>query len=240
MRIDKNSTIPLYSQIKDFLKLRIINGEWEPGFKIPTEKELAKHFNVSTITVKRGILELVNEGLLYRQSGRGTFVSKREDKNIQQLVTLRNAEGEGKQYPHKQLKFEEMVAGKEISKALEIEEKDLVYAIHRLKLEDTNPVGIEYTYLPRELFADITPAMFQDDLIYNIFTNKFSMTLKKARIYISTILASDYEAGILEISKGDQLFVLERFTYADDLRILEYSKFIIRQDKANYFIEVNL
>ncbi|MFD1929241.1 GntR family transcriptional regulator [Sporosarcina siberiensis] len=240
MHIDKRSIIPLYSQIKKNLELKILTGEWVPGFKIPTEKDLAKHFDVSMITVKRGVLELVSKGLLYRQRGRGTFVSKKVDKNIQQLVTLRNLEDEGKYYPHKQLKFEKIIAGEVISKALEIEPNDLVYAIHRLKLEDSNPVGIEYTYLPQELFTDITPAMFQDDLIYNTFTNKYGVTLRKARIYISTILASEYEADILEVSKADQLFVLERFTYSEDKRIVEYSKFIIRQDKANYFIEVTL
>jgi GntR family transcriptional regulator len=82
--------------------------------------------------------------------------------------------------------------------------------------------------------------MIEDDLFYNVFTNKYGLKLEKAKIFFSTIIADEYEAALLNIPKGEQLFVLERFTHTEDQQIIEYSRFIIRQEKSRYYIEVKL
>ncbi|QQZ10084.1 GntR family transcriptional regulator [Heyndrickxia vini] len=240
MKVNKNLPTPLYHQVKDYLEEKIILGEWDPGYQLPTEKELSAHFQVSTITVKRAIHDLVNKGILYRQRGKGTFVSRKEDKDIYQLVSLRNEAEEDKHHPHKSLSFQEEEAGVKIGKMLGINAKDKVYKIHRLKIEEETPVGIEYTYIPYSLFPGLTETMIEDDLFYNVFTNKYGMNLGKAKIFFSTIIADEYEANLLKIPKGEQLFVLERFTYTEEQQIIEYSRFIIRQEKSRYFIEIRL
>jgi len=239
MKLNKDLPTPLYHQVKNYLEERI-TLDWEEGHQLPSEKELAQQFNVSNITVKRAIHDLVNRGLLYRQRGRGTFVSKKEDKDIFQLVTLRNELEDTRSHPHKILSFKKVKAGVNIGKALSIKPTDEVYKIHRLKIEEKNPVVIEYTYIPTSLFPGLTEQIIDDDLIYNMFTNKYGMSLDKAKIFFSTIIASEYEANLLQISEGEQLFVIERYTYNESREVLEYSKFIIRQDKARYFIEVKL
>ncbi|OJH20722.1 GntR family transcriptional regulator [Heyndrickxia sp. FSL K6-6286] len=240
MKVNKNLPTPLYHQVKDYLEEKIISGEWEPGFQLPTEKELSSQFQVSSITVKRAIHDLVNKGVLYRQRAKGTFVSKREDKDIYQLVSLRNEADESKHHPHKSLSFKEEEAGVKIGKMLDINAKEKVYKIHRLKIEEETPVGIEYTYIPSSLFPGLTETMIEDDLFYNVFTNKYGLKLEKAKIFFSTIIADEYEAALLNIPKGEQLFVLERFTHTEDQQIIEYSRFIIRQEKSRYYIEVKL
>ncbi|OJH20726.1 transcriptional regulator [Bacillus obstructivus] len=240
MKVNKNLPTPLYHQVKDYLEEKILLGEWDPGYQLPTEKELSAQFQVSTITVKRAIHDLVNKGILYRQRGKGTFVSRKEDKDIYQLVSLRNEAGEDKHHPHKSLSFKEEEAGVKIGKMLNIHAKAKVYKIHRLKLEEDTPVGIEYTYIPSSLFPGLTETMIEDNLFYNVFTNKYGMNLEKAKIFFSTIIADDYEAALLNISKGEQLFVLERFTHTEDQKIIEYSRFIIRQEKSRYYIEIRL
>jgi len=71
--IDRSKPVPLYHQVKDSLRERIEAHEWEPGMKIPTEKELAKEYDVSQITVKQALSRLAMEGLVERYQGRGTF-----------------------------------------------------------------------------------------------------------------------------------------------------------------------
>ncbi|WP_342540709.1 GntR family transcriptional regulator [Heyndrickxia sp. FSL K6-6286] len=240
MKVNKNLPTPLYHQVKDYLEEKILLGEWDPGYQLPTEKELSAQFQVSTITVKRAIHDLVNKGILFRQRGKGTFVSRKEDKDIYQLVSLRNEAGEDKHHPHKSLSFKEEEAGVKIGKMLNIDAKDKVYKIHRLKIEEDTPVGIEYTYIPSSLFPGLTEKMIEDNLFYNVFTNKYGMNLEKAKIFFSTIIADEYESALLNISKGEQLFVLERFTHTEDQKIIEYSRFIIRQEKSRYYIEIRL
>jgi ABC-type glycerol-3-phosphate transport system substrate-binding protein len=74
-KLDKGLAIPLYRQLKEILEERIREGEFRAGKRLPTEKELCQEFGVSRITVRQALSELINEGLLFRRQGSGTFVS---------------------------------------------------------------------------------------------------------------------------------------------------------------------
>ncbi|MCG7333721.1 GntR family transcriptional regulator [Sporosarcina sp. ACRSM] len=240
MRIDKNINIPYYQQVKNVIEEKLLSEEWPPGYQLPTEKELAAYFDVSTITVKRGILELVNEGLLYRERGRGTFVNKKEEKSINKMVTLISTDDNEEDYPHKTISFELKQAGVKIGKALQVDESELIYSINRVKLDNEVPVSIEYTYIPQKCTGNLEQSLLEEDLIYNVLTKKYGLKLKKAKIFISTILAGEKEADILNIPIGQQLFVLERYTFNVNDALVEYSYFVIKKDNFNYFIEVTL
>ncbi|GIN20932.1 MAG TPA: GntR family transcriptional regulator [Bacillus bacterium] len=240
MKINKELAIPLYQQVKDYLHKKIISGEWAAGYQLPAEKDLATQFGVSTITIKRAVLELVDEGLLYRQSGKGTFVMHIEEKDISKFVTLKNEEWEAQHHPHKTLYFNIVQADDELAALLRIEEGDLMYQIQRLKIQQDQPVALEYSYIPQELFPDLHQEDIDDNLLYNIFQRGYGVQLDKAKIYFSTVLADEYQAESLNVERGVQLFVFERFTFNNDNHIIEYSKFIIKQDQSKYFLEIKL
>ncbi|ASK62415.1 transcriptional regulator [Virgibacillus phasianinus] len=240
MEINKSLSIPLYQQVRGYLKEKIISGEWEVGYQLPTEKELASQFDVSSITIKRAVLELVNEGLLHRQSGKGTFVTQIEEKDISKFVSLKNESWEQHHHPHKLLSFKKDPAGRKVGKLLEIKPDEDVYKINRLKIQNDSPVVIEHSFIPSALFPDLQQSDIDNDLLYNIFIKKYGAQLKKARIYFSTILADEYEANLLEVPIGEQLFVFERYTVTKDNKAVEYSKFVLKQDQSKYFLEVQL
>ena len=73
--LDKNSIIPAYYQLYKMLEKKIRKREFRPGEHLPTEMELASQFDISRITVRRAIAELVAAGMVYTQQGRGTFVA---------------------------------------------------------------------------------------------------------------------------------------------------------------------
>jgi len=75
--IDKTSIVPKYYQLKELLKEKIIAGEWKPGEKIPAEKELVANYDCSMITVNKAVSKLVEEGYVFRERGRGTFVGSK-------------------------------------------------------------------------------------------------------------------------------------------------------------------
>ena len=66
---------PAYFKLQMMLQEEIENGRWAPGQAIPTERALAEAHQLSVGTVKKAILNLVNEGYLYRIQGKGTFVA---------------------------------------------------------------------------------------------------------------------------------------------------------------------
>jgi len=73
--IDKQASLPIYRQLKEIIKEKIGDGKFRPGDRIPTEYELCEQFGISRAPVRQALLELVNEGVLYRQQGSGTFVN---------------------------------------------------------------------------------------------------------------------------------------------------------------------
>ncbi len=75
-KIDKDSPIPYYHQLKELLRHRIQAGVWPPGSQLPTEAEICRMFGVSRTTVRQALSELLHEGLIRRERGRGTFVNK--------------------------------------------------------------------------------------------------------------------------------------------------------------------
>lgn len=75
-RVQRGADIRLYSQVTQTLRQRILDGYWKSGDKIPTEDQLCELCDVSRITVRRALLQLESDGLLYRVQGSGTYVAR--------------------------------------------------------------------------------------------------------------------------------------------------------------------
>lgn len=240
MELNKNTSLPLFYQVKENLKCKIVSGDWEVGQQIPTEKELAAQFKVSTITVKRAVHELVAEGMLYRRSGKGTFVIRQEEQSLSKLVTLKNEAWEDHHHPHSLIRFAIDQPNQEVRSKLSLNENEKVYLIHRLKTEHDDPLAIEFSFLPVSPFPELTIDMLENQLLYNLITEHYQIELGKAKVYFSSFAATQYEADLLQVPLGEQLLLLERCTAAKDGRIVEYSKFILRDTQSKYFLEIEL
>lgn len=238
MKLDKNLPIPLYHQLRSILETKVVTEEWPAGYQLPTEHELAESLEVSRITVKRAISDLVHAGLLYRQQGKGTFVAnQKKDEDIYRLVKISNGE---ESFPHKTISYSVEAAGASLAKKLGVKSDEFVIKLNRLKIDNNEPAVLEFSYLPYDICPDFSLEMIEDELIYNVLRNRYNVQLDRAKVYITPQIANEYEASLLQIEKGSSVFVMERTTYSDQNRIVEYSKFIERQDKARYFIEVKL
>jgi|SRR5690625_2988835 len=237
--IDKSISVPLYYQIQEILEDKILSGEWDEGYQIPTEKELSDYFDVSTITVKRAIHELVNKGLLYRIRAKGTFVAEAlKEEDIFNLVTFGSEENE--QSDHKILNSSVEEAEPNVLRKLSLKKGDLVIKLDRLKVEGSDGIAIERTYIVHDLLPNFSLKRFETELIYTIIREEPSVTLAKAKMYLSTTTATEEEGKLLKLKVGTPLIILERISYLETGQPIEYSKFIMRQDKAKYFFEVDI
>ena len=82
--------------------------------------------------------------------------------------------------------------------------------------------------------------MLQDELLYSVLQNNFGFELYQAKIYFYTLTANFEEAELLNVPEGEQLFVIERTTRTKDGTLVEYSKFIIRQEEYQFYIDVTI
>src|SRR3984893_3387436 len=148
--LERSNPLPLYYQLKEVLKQQIQAGHLAPHTAIPSEPELVAQYHVSRATVRQALTELVHEGLLYRQHGRGTFVCEpRVQQNISELTSFsEDLRRQGKR-PGGLLLVSERVRGSlTVREQLRLTEEEQVVRLERLRTADDVPTAYEIDYLP--------------------------------------------------------------------------------------------
>lgn len=147
------SPIPLYTQIKDILRERILDGTYKAHEQLPSESEMSNLFGVSRITVRQALSDLQNEGLIFRIPGKGTFVAKA--KAFQQLMQLEGfAEAMlrmGYEIYNKVISHKSVAASPIVAHKLKLKPGTPVTEIKRVRHLNREPLSMEITYLPEEI-----------------------------------------------------------------------------------------
>jgi GntR family transcriptional regulator len=156
--INKNSPVPIYHQLEEYIKQQIENGSLEEESVIPSEREYAERFQISRMTVRQAINNLVSEGYLNRQKGRGTFVTKKKvEQELQGMTSFtEDMLSRGMNPSSILLSFQILAADKKTALALRIEETDSIYKIKRIRLADGAPMALETAYIPVEFVPGLT------------------------------------------------------------------------------------
>ena len=242
----KKNNIPLYFQLEQIIKSKILMGEFLPGEQIPTEKDLCEAYQVSTITARQAILNLVNEGLIIRRQGKGSFV--REGlKNIKNIRTLQlrgdinDIIPEGlKKQEVKVLDIRKVVSPKKVANLLNIKEGQEVIQVRRTRSDHGIPVSYIKNYLPLEIGGKIKK---EDLCIYpmmGILRNRLKIPLTGGMQYVEAIIA-DYDiASALSISISSPILYLETIIFARQKRPVEFVQTFYRPDQFRYSVKLGL
>lgn len=237
--LDKNSKIPLYSQLMDILINEIENGMKE-NEKMLSEREICEKYDVSRTTVRQALLELEREGYIYKKHGKGTFVaSKKYNQNLQGFYSFTEEMKKlGKKPSSKVIKFEIFTVNNEIAKKMKLEKEDLVYKFTRLRLADDEPMMIETTYVPYNLFPGITKDDLNRNALYDIFRDRFNTVVDYAEEIFLPVLTNEEEAERLHIAVGSPSLKISRFAYNSNNQVIEYTISKARGDKFKYNIKL--
>ena len=149
--VDKNSQIPLYTQLADIIKEMISSKELQEGYFLMSERDICKIQNISRMTVNKAIISLVNEGILERRQGKGTFVSYKKQKltyeKMQGFTEI--AENKKLNVKNKILQFKLETANKKVKEYLNLDDDNsLVFQIERIRYIDDEPTILEKIYIP--------------------------------------------------------------------------------------------
>jgi GntR family transcriptional regulator len=239
-KVSKESPLPLYYQVKEILLEMIDNGELKPGQLIPPEREICDIQNVSRMTVNKAIMTLVNEGYLYREQGKGTFVSKpKESQQLQLKGFTHQMIEQGMKSSSLILSFEIKEATKKDIKILNLQdEHSTVFEIKRLRILNDEPFAIEVVWIPEKLCAGLTQEMLEGSSLYEIFEQKYNLTLKKAKQTVEPKMLNEYESKLLKQNPNSLALMFNRITYLENGIPIEYTKEIYRSDKYKYEIEL--
>ena len=213
--LDKQSPIPIYIQIEEQLKQQIQQGDFSVGTSIPSERELSERFAVSRMTVRQSITNLVNDGLLYREKGRGTFVaSPKVEQPLNGLTSFtEDMESRGMVPSSKLIGFEILDPETDVAHELQLDDGDQVYFVERIRFADDKPMAIERTFLPVKRFPNLTEESFQGSL-YAVIENKQQLKISHAPQRMEAGLVKMIER--ISFLEGDLPFEVVRSTYRAD------------------------
>ncbi|MBD1382832.1 GntR family transcriptional regulator [Metabacillus arenae] len=225
--INEQSGIPLYYQIKELIREKIENGNWKSGDKIPNEVDLAKNFKVSRSTMRQAILELVNEGILTRKKGVGTFVSKPKFEG--NFITFSYPEELGTKHTPISIKAIEGTSGK--LKVLNLKGHEKVYEIIRLRFFNEEPAAIENSYIPVGLVPDLLDNNLEGRLV-DLITEKYGIIMTKYKNSIEPVLLDSFEAKVLEVKQNQPALKITKLLMTPQGTPVMLSTSIFRGDRC--------
>jgi GntR family transcriptional regulator len=234
------SPVPLYTQIRELLRERILSGDYRAHVQMPSENEMVRMFGVSRITVRQALTDLQKEGLIFKIHGKGTFVSKpKATQNLQRLQGFGEAmSSEGHVAYSRVLGSRVMRAGKVVAERLALTQRDEVMEIRRVRFLDREPVSLDVTYLQ----ASLGQRLVREDLarrdIFVILENDYGMTLGNAELRLGAVLADVDTAAALEVEEGAAILRIERLTFSADGKPVDFEILYQRGDAFQYRLRI--
>lgn len=238
--LDPNSFVPLYYQLKELLKEKIESGEWVPGDLVPSEHKLMQQFKISRNTAKKALDDLVQEGILKRVQGKGTFVSKPK---IEQ--SLGGFYSFSKVMEAKGLRPKDVILGLEreqakpgVAKRLQVPAGTDIIGLKRLRCAGEEPIILETSYLPQQIAPNLTISKLEENSLYDILEKDYGIFVTKAKEVFEPVLIRDYESKYLQVKGGYPALLLDRIAYEANGRVVEFCRSIVRGDRCRFYTEL--
>ena len=226
----------LYSRIEAVLASEIADGALKVGDQLPTEDGLIARFEVSRITVRRAIQNLVSRGLVEIRRGKGTFVAS--PKITQELTELsgfvEDMHAVGRKPTAQVIGKEVVTADATVASHLALTKGQRVVRIRRVRLADGVPLSFDETYLPLELGKKIVTNNLKVEPIFSLLERKYDVPLIEAEYKLEAVAAEIEVAAALRVKQGSPIFRIERTSYSTGNRPVDYEKLYYRGDLVRF------
>jgi GntR family transcriptional regulator len=238
--IDRNSPLPLHSQIRASLDSRIESGEWAPETQVPSERELCEQFQVSRITVRQALQELVTDGRLIRIQGRGTYVASSPlKKQLLPLVGFSDdISSRGQRPGARVLRFDATTASLAVAQALQLAAGEGILILKRLRLANGRPMALETVHMPEKLCPGFLSQNLEDRSLYQLLWQQYALRPARAVQQWQAVSCPPSEAKLLEIPRSGPVLQIQRTTYDPQGRPFEYLEALFRGDRYVFQAEL--
>jgi GntR family transcriptional regulator len=205
---------PLYVQVKDSLIRRLIDGAWQPGQIIPSEMELAREIGVSQGTIRKALDVMTAENLLVRRQGRGTYVAEpAESRILFQFFRIVPDSGEASFPDSRILHWSREKATDAETESLALPDAADVWRIARVRDLGGMPAITETISLSARRFAGFETLPVIPNNIYRLYSEKWGITIARAREKLKAAPASKADAGELGCFEGTPLLQITRVAF---------------------------
>jgi GntR family transcriptional regulator len=233
--------LPRYQLVRDDLAARIAHHEWRAGDAIPSEAELSRAYSIAIGTVRKAIDQLVAEGVLDRQQGRGTFVRKvRFNSSLFRFFRFQSEQGERRIPESRIIRRETIPASSDVASALRLRVDEPVIYLSRVRLIEGTPLLAEEIWLPSSRFdrlLSLGPEQF-GDLLYPLYEKQCGQVVVSADETLSVELATSMQARLLKKQPGVPLIVIERLAFDLERQPIEWRRSRGAADRFRYHVEI--
>jgi GntR family transcriptional regulator len=229
-------THTLYSEVEAALSADIAAGLLAAGDQLPSEDQLAERFGVSRITVRKAVENLVGRGIVEIRRGRGTFV--REPRIVQELTQLTGFVEDmhvlGRTPTARLLDAQLVAADDDVARELGLPKGSHVMRFRRVRSANGQPVSFDETYLPREIGEAIAMHNLDDEPIFALLEERYSIPLTEAQYQLEAVAADALVATSLDMEPGAPCFLIERTSYTVDNKPIDYERLYYRGDQIRF------
>ena len=217
-------TNSIYIQIADELRTNIEEAVYQPGDKLPTEKNLSERFNVNRHTIRNAIALLKEEGLIRVDRGRGMFVAKTPIKYpIGERVRYNESlEAQGIKASYEKLKAVEIPGEGAIADALKIDIGAPVILIERIGLANDRPISIGSSYFPGELFPHLIKFWESYSSISKLLKEIYDRDHIRRSTTVCARIVREADARLLQIPANYPILLAQSINCDRDETIVEY------------------
>ena len=231
--LDRQSAVPLYYQIQQFLLEQIHSGAFRCGEAISSEQEISAQLRVSRMTVRQALKSLCSQGILHSERGRGTFVSELKlKKNFRNVLSFtEEMSNSGSRPSSKVLSFSIALANANTAEALGIGTKAKVVSLRRLRLANGIPMAIEWSHIPVNFCPDLLETFDAHTSLYATLADRYGIHITVTEEVAEAAVANAEESRLLKIPKSSAVFHFARTSYLRDGKPVEYVNSTYRGDR---------
>lgn len=228
---------PLYVRLKRALRERIGAG-LVPGDMLPSEAELCKEYRLSRMTVRLALTALVNEGVVVRRQGKGSFVA--EPKRAETFAYFgsftEEVRAQGRSGGTKLVSFEIIHPDPRVAQKLRLKPGEEVLKIRRVRYIDREPVCYQVSYLARATFPQLSGRELTKGSLYARLEGELGEALVEAEESVEAMLADPYRAKLLGIKTGSPLLVIERLVFSQSGLAAEFNRSFYKAESARMLL----
>jgi len=238
--LGNESVRPLYAQIKEIIKQRILDGDYAAHERLPSESEMKKLFGVSRITVRQALRDLHTEGLVFSVQGKGTFVSRpKVVQDIQRLQGFGEAMSpQGYETSARVINLKDIKAPMDVVQALNLSRGDQVMELTRVRYINREPISLDKSYFPMEIGKSLRGKDLTQD-IFPMLENQFKEGIGHADLKIEAMIADAELSQHLNVEQGTSVLRIQRLVFSEAGIPIDFEYLSYRGDAFQYQIRVD-
>ena len=239
-RVDPALPVPFHAQVSRALEQTIVTS-LQPGDQLPGEPRLCELFGVSRPVIRQALDQLERDGLVHRVMGKGTFVAERKiSEGLLASLTGFHEDMVAKGYTptSRVLRLERVAAQSEVARQLELPTGAPVIELRRLRFVNNQRIQVVSNFLPYDLCPGVLNVDFTKQSLYAFLYAKYGLEVEHGKRAISAVLASQEEAGLLEVPPGSPLIAIDSISYLGNGTAFEFYQAVHRTDRARFEVDL--